>query len=137
MTTFFPWKRALRSKSVWFSLIVITLFTVITVFAPLLAPHDPLEWANANFSLPPMWVDNQSHPGNPEFPLGTDRFGRDILSRLIYGTRTEFLLAVTAVPLAGLIGTVVGLLAGYAGGVLDTLFMGISDILQSLAAIMF
>lgn len=137
MITAFPWKRALRSKSVWFSLIVITLFTIITVFAPLLAPHDPLKWANANFSLPPMWVDNQSHPGNPEFPLGTDRFGRDILSRLIYGTRTEFILAVSAVSLAALIGTLVGLVAGYAGGILDTLFIGFSDIIQSLAGIMF
>jgi ABC-type dipeptide/oligopeptide/nickel transport system permease subunit len=52
-----------------------------------------------------MWVQGVSRPGVPEHPLGTDRFGRDILSRLIYGGRTAFFLALTAVPLAALIGT--------------------------------
>ena len=66
-----------------------------------------------------MWVQDASTPGMAEYPLGTDRFGRDILSRLIYGTRTAFFLALTAVPLAALIGTLVGLIAGYAGGRLD------------------
>ncbi len=72
-----------------------------------------------------------------EYPLGTDRYGRDIFSRIVYGTRTAFLLALTAVPLAALIGTLVGLISGEAGGRLDATIVLICDILQSLPGIMF
>jgi ABC-type dipeptide/oligopeptide/nickel transport system permease subunit len=83
-----------------------------------------------------MWVQDTAKPGMAEYPLGTDRYGRDILSRLLYGTRTAFLLALTAVPLAALIGTLVGLIAGYAGGRLDASVMLFTDMVQSLPGIM-
>ena len=91
----FPWKRALQNKTVWFSLIVILTFVLVAVLAPWLAPKDPYKRGLSNFSLPPMWVQNMSTPGMAEFPLGTDRYGRDILSRLLYGTRTALFLALT------------------------------------------
>ena len=84
-----------------------------------------------------MWVQGTGKPGVAEYPLGTDRFGRDILSRLIYGTRTALFLALTAVPLTALIGTLVGLIAGYAGGRLDSLIMLLTDMINSLPGIMF
>jgi ABC-type dipeptide/oligopeptide/nickel transport system permease subunit len=84
-----------------------------------------------------MWVQTKSVSGSAEYPLGTDRYGRDILSRLLFGTRTAFFLALTAVPAAALIGTVVGLITGYAGGRLDASVMLITDTINSLPGIMF
>jgi len=133
----FFWKRALHKKTVWFSLLVMLIFAVTAVLAPWIAPHDPYRWEIKYADLPPMWVQSGAHLGAAEFPLGTDQFGRDILSRLIYGTRTAFFLSMTAVPLAALIGVLVGLVAGYAGGKVDSLMMLFSDIIQSLPGIMF
>ena len=139
MTTFFPWKRTLRSKTVWFSLIVMLALLLVASLAPWLAPHDPYEagLALTRSYLPPAWVKNAASPGQAEFLLGTDRYGRDILSRLIYGTRTAIFLALGAVGLAALIGTAVGLISGYAGGRLDAVIVYFIDTINSLPAIMF
>jgi ABC-type dipeptide/oligopeptide/nickel transport system permease subunit len=133
----FPWKRALRSRSLWFSLVVMLTMGVVAIFAPRLAPHDPYQGSISNPRLPPMWVQTKSVSGSAEYPLGTDRYGRDILSRLLFGTRTAFFLALTAVPAAALIGTVIGLITGYAGGRLDASVMLITDTINSLPGIMF
>jgi ABC-type dipeptide/oligopeptide/nickel transport system permease subunit len=110
---------------------------LIAVLAPWIAPHDPYEMGIAHADLPPMWVQNKTESGRAEFPLGTDQFGRDILSRLVFGTRTALCLALTAVPLAVLIGTPLGLVAGYVGGRLDAWMMLFGDVIQSLPRIMF
>lgn len=139
MTTFFPWKRVVRRKTAWFSLLVIFAFGLVAVLAPWISPYDPYKMSLtfAESSLPPMWVDNPIKPGMAQFPLGTDYYGRDVLSRLIYGTRTAYFLALTAVSLAALIGTLVGLIAGYKGGRLDSLSMLFTDMIQSLPGFMF
>ena len=133
----FPWKRALRSKSVWFSLLVILALSAAALLAPWIAPHDPYQWGPTQSSLPPSWVQNASGSGRAEFLLGTDQFGRDILSRLLYGARTAFFLVLTAVPLSALIGTLAGLISGYAGGRLDAWVMYFADTIHSLPGIMF
>lgn len=137
MIASFPWKRALRTRATWFSLFVMLSLGLTAVLAPWIAPHDPYEWGITQADLPPMWVQGKTNPGMAEFPLGTDQFGRDILSRLVFGTRTAFFLALTAVPLAAGIGTLVGSIAGYAGGRLDVLIMLLGDMIQSLPGIMF
>jgi ABC-type dipeptide/oligopeptide/nickel transport system permease subunit len=134
---FFPWKKAWRKKTVWFSLLVMLALILVAVLAPWLAPHDPYRMDATQSYLPPMWSNNPFNPGRPEFPLGTDRYGRDILSRFLYGTRTAVVLALIAVPLAALIGTLVGILAGYAGGRIETLLMRLTDVMNSLPGIMF
>ena len=135
--TFFPWRRALRSARVWFFLTVMLTLGLIAGLAPLIAPHDPYRSSITQPRLPPMWVQGVSRPGVPEHPLGTDRYGQDILSRMIYGARTAFFLALTAVPLAALIGTLIGLIAGYAGGRLDAWIMLFTDMVNALPGIMF
>ncbi len=132
----FPWKRARRRKTVWFSLIVMLALGLAAVLAPWLAPHDPYEWRVTEGNLPPAWVQTAAVHGVAEFPLGTDRYGRDILSRMIYGNRTALFLALAAVSLAALIGTLVGLVAGYAGGRADGAIMLVVDMISSLPGIM-
>jgi ABC-type dipeptide/oligopeptide/nickel transport system permease subunit len=134
---FFPWKRALRSKTFWFSLLIMLLLGSIAALAPRIAPHDPFEGSFKQTRLPPMWVQGRTNSGTAEYPLGTDRYGRDILSRMLYGMRTAFFLALTAVPLAALVGTVIGLIAGNAGGKLDSWILLFMDMISSLPGIMF
>jgi ABC-type dipeptide/oligopeptide/nickel transport system permease subunit len=133
----FPWKQALHKKGAWFSLLVMLCFTLVSVLAPWISPHDPFQWVLNKIYLPPMWVQDQSTPGEADYPLGTDRFGRDILSRLIYGTRTAFFLALIAVPLTALIGTLLGLISGFAGGRLAGVILFFTDVIHSLPGIMF
>lgn len=137
MNSFSPWKLTLRRKTAWFSLSIMFALTLAAVLAPWLAPHDPYRFHITARNRPPVWVQNRAQPGLPEFPLGTDAFGRDILSRLLYGARTALFLAFTAVPLAALVGAAIGLAAGYRGGRLDSAIMFLAELVQSLPAIMF
>lgn len=133
----FPWKRALHSKTVWFSTLIIIGMSLIAILAPRIAPHDPYYNFLKQSRLPPMWVHDKTPSGTAEHPLGTDRYGRDIFSRLLYGTRTAFFLALLAVPLAALIGTGIGLIAGHSGGRLDSWILWFLDLISSLPGIMF
>jgi peptide/nickel transport system permease protein len=137
MTAFFPWKRAMQSFTVWFSLLTMLTFGLVAVLAPLIATHDPYQMSIHHSILPPMWVQNVSPAGIAEYPLGTDFYGRDVLSRLIYGTRTALFLALAAVSLTALIGTTIGLISGYIGGRLDTWITHFTNTIYSLPSIMF
>ena len=88
-------------------LVMLVVFIASAVFAPVVAPYDPLEMDLMNSFAP---------PGSPGHILGTDNFGRDILSRLIFGSRISLLIGIVAVTIASIIGTILGLLAGYYGG---------------------
>lgn len=132
----FPWRLAVRRKSVWFSLLVILGFGLVAVFADRLAPQDPYKFNPGVFTLPPMWVHTPGNSGMAEYPLGTDVFGRDVLSRLLFGTRTAFVLALTAVPVTALLGMLLGLIAGHFGGRVDAVFMFLTEMLQSLPGLM-
>ncbi|MFS8519894.1 MAG: ABC transporter permease [Micromonosporaceae bacterium] len=101
-----------------FALAVLAVFVVVGVFAPLLAPHDPNHQDLSNRLLPPL---SDGHV------LGTDVLGRDVLSRLIHGTRASLVVGFVAVALSGAIGVAVGLVSGYFGGWIDTVFMRIVD----------
>jgi ABC-type dipeptide/oligopeptide/nickel transport system permease subunit len=137
MRSFLPWKRALRRKTVWISLLMMLGLGLVAMLAPWIAPQDPYHWDLSQSNLPPMWVHEGAYWGSPVYPFGTDYYGRDVLSRLIYGTRTAFLLALAAVPLAALAGTLVGLVAGYVGGRLDGVIQLVTEMIQSLPGIMF
>ncbi|MEI7847172.1 MAG: ABC transporter permease [Chloroflexota bacterium] len=136
MTRSFPWKRALGKKTIWISLLVILGLGLIAALAPWIAPHDPYAGELTLTRLPPVWAQKSPTPAMASHILGTDRYGRDILSRLLYGTRTAFFLALTAVPLAALIGTLTGLIAGYKSGWFDDLFMLFAEMLQTLPGLM-
>ena len=98
------------------SVIVISVIA-IALLAPLLAPHDPYHQDLMKRLVPPVW-DNR---GSWEHILGTDHLGRDYLSRLIYGARISLLIGIGAAIISGLIGTFMGVMAGYFGGRVDML----------------
>jgi peptide/nickel transport system permease protein len=100
------------------ALVVLGLFVIFGVFAPLFAPQDPNAQDLAARLQPPL---------SEGYVLGTDGLGRDVLSRLIYGSRISLVVGFTAVLLSAALGIVVGLVSGYVGGWVDTLFMRIVD----------
>lgn len=95
---------------------IVLLMVLIAIFAPLIAPHDPYVQDISRRAVPPVWYEK----GTWENILGTDQLGRDYLSRLIYGARVSLLIGFSVVAISGLIGTTLGLLAGYFGGKVDT-----------------
>lgn len=126
---FSRWGRLLlRSKTGMLGLIIVVLFTVIAVFAPQLAGHDPTALNPGNMTTPPFWMEG----GSMEFPLGTDNLGRCILCRIMYGARVSLLIGVCSVIVAGIIGTLFGLMAGYYGGICDSIIMRITDAFHAI-----
>jgi peptide/nickel transport system permease protein len=111
---------------------ILVLFLLIpAIFAPLVAPHDPLKGSLSKRLKPPAWAEG----GSIEYPLGTDKMGRDLLSRMIYGARISLLVSFMAVGVGGSMGTALGLISGYFGGKIDTLIMRLVDITLSIPTI--
>ncbi len=102
------------------------------LFAPFLTPHSPVEGSLADRLAPPIGMAG-SKPGHP---LGTDRLGRDTLSRLLYGARISFTVSVLGIALTGTLGSFLGLLAGFLGGWVDAVLMRLVDISLSLPGIL-
>lgn len=109
------------------SFLVLVLMILTGMLAPLIAPYDPYDPMSIdilNSEIPPAWVDN----GDPQFLLGTDIQGRDLLSTMIYGLRLSIIIGCGAVLLQAFLGIAVGLMAGYLGGKMDALLMRMADI---------
>lgn len=94
---------------------LLLLIILLSVFAPLIAPHDPYAQDLARRTIPPVWEAR----GSWNHPLGTDNLGRDYLSRMLWGGQISLLIGFSVMVISGLIGTVLGLLAGYFGGRID------------------
>jgi peptide/nickel transport system permease protein len=124
-----------QDKTAIFSFVVLLALLVTGLLAPVISPYDPYDPANIdimNSELPPSWTE----AGEPAFWLGTDIQGRDLLSTMIYGLRLSILIGCGAVVLQGVLGVVVGLLAGYLGGKIDAVLMRIADIQLSFPYLM-
>jgi peptide/nickel transport system permease protein len=118
-------RRALRrNHAAKVALGVLALVVVVGVFAPLIAPHDPNAQHLELKLRPPFW-DAGHQPG---YLLGTDKLGRDVLSRIIYGTRISLLVGVAATLLSGVVGSAIGVISGYYRGWRDQVFMRLADI---------
>lgn len=108
-------RRAFGHKGFMFGVFVLGVIIFMAAFAPLLAPFDPYDQELSRRLIPPIWNED----GNWTYPLGTDNLGRDYLSRIIYGSRISLMIGFSAMLLSGLIGTTLGVLAGYFGGKVD------------------
>jgi peptide/nickel transport system permease protein len=114
------------------SVLAVIVLALVAIFAPLLAPHNPLQAYPNGLSADGAPVS----PGST-FLLGTDPNGRDVLSRLIFGARVSLLVGVVATGLASAIGVLVGAVAGYAGGIVDSVLMRITDVVLSFPILLF
>ena len=112
------WRRVLARG------MLLLIIVLVAVFAPLLAPHDPYKVSVGNRLKPPMY---QSKDG-ARYILGTDAVGRDIVSRMIVGSRLSLLISFSAVAIAASLGSVIGLISGFAGGKTDNAIMRMGDI---------
>ena len=101
-----------RSKGGMFGAFVLLTLFVLATFAPWIAPHDPLQQTLGDANTPPFW----NADGSTDYLIGTDTLGRDILSRIIYGTRVSLGVALGGVGIAITFGMALGLIAGYRGG---------------------
>lgn len=109
------WNRILGHQGVLIGVTIVTAVILIAVSAPLIAPHDPYHQDLMNRLVPPVWDAR----GSWEHIFGTDHLGRDYLSRLIYGARISLLIGIGAALISGVIGTFLGVAAGYFGGRVD------------------
>jgi dipeptide transport system permease protein len=119
--------RCLRSPRVLVAMAMIVGIGACAIFAGALAPHDPAEQNLLSILTPPIWQSG----GDPNFPLGTDSLGRDVLSRLIYSARTAMLVAFFASLGAMIIGTILAHLSGYFGGAADWMIGRAVDVWMS------
>lgn len=112
---------------------MMVIFIVLALFAPWIAPAGYDDQNLRARALPPAWAAN----GSWDHPLGTDQLGRDIFSRIVYGTRVSLGLAGGAIVIAAVVGVSVGLLAGYFGGAIDSVMMRLTDVQLSLPYLLF
>ena len=115
------WRTFSRNRSALVGLVLIVLIVLVAIFAPLLSPFDPVEQSTINRLQEP----SATHP------LGRDDFGRDVLSRILYGTRVALTVGVLSVLLGGALGTTIGIVAGYFGGKIESVLMRLVDVLLS------
>jgi peptide/nickel transport system permease protein len=128
MSTF---KRLLKRKIALFSFAVIIIIVASAIFAPLLAPYDP----NVQFKQG-LTLQGSPVPPNSEFILGTDLLGRDLLSRLMYGARTSLFIGLLANGFAVLLGTFIGVVAGFVRGRTGSAIMRFTDLMMAFPALL-
>ncbi len=135
------WYRLIRNKAAVLGMIIVVLFILVAVLAPWIAPHDPLKINDGKGYLPPPWMPKElsatGKAGDPEFFLGTDNIGRDVLSRVLYGARVSIVVAFVPTAIIVLVGVIIGLAAGYAGGRWDNLLMRITDVVWGFPDLLF
>ena len=105
---------------------------LVAILAPVIAPHSPVDQFRDYIKLPPFWQEG----GSTQFLLGTDEVGRDILSRLIYGAQYSLLVGFVIVIISMCLGITIGLITGYFGGGVDTVFMRIMDVILAFPSLL-
>lgn len=120
------WLAFSQNRLAWIGLVLLALIVLVAILAPWLAPYDPLE----------QNIVARLEPPSAEFWLGTDSYGRDVLSRLIYGARISLIVGFVAILIAMLVGTTIGVLAGYIGGLFDQIVMGVLDVLLAFPTLL-
>ncbi|MGE0154261.1 MAG: ABC transporter permease [Reyranellaceae bacterium] len=117
------WRAFVARRPPWLALLTVVVVLAMALAPDLLARHDPNVQSLGTRFVPPFWLEG----GRLDYPLGTDGLGRDILSRIVHGTRISLIVAVLALLVGGVIGGGLGLISGYAGGWVDAVLMRLAD----------
>jgi ABC-type dipeptide/oligopeptide/nickel transport system permease subunit len=128
----FFWSQFKKNPGAVLGLVLISAFLLVSLFAPVIAPYDPTVLFTEHLRIPPTW----SAGGLEKYFFGTDDVGRDLLSRLIYGTRVSLGIGLSVVVISLSIGTFLGLISGYYGGWTDRLIMRLIDIIMALPSLL-
>lgn len=126
------WFYFAQNRGAVVGLFVFVLMVLVAIFAPLIAPHDPTQQFRDALLAPPAWQQG----GRAEFLLGTDAVGRDMLSRLIHGARYSLFIGIVVVGIALIGGIVIGLIAGFYGGWIDTVIMRVMDVILAFPSLL-
>lgn len=130
---FYIWRLLWRDKAGLIGLLVFLTIIFCAIFASALAPHDPLKQDLYASRQPPAWVEE----GSTEHLLGTDNLGRDIFSRIIYGSRVSIMVGFLGVSMAFTLGIIIGLIAGFKGGRTDNIIMTLTNMVLALPYLVF
>ena len=117
----------------WTSMFIILSMVVFALLAPWLSPHSPIDQSLSSKLLPPFWEPK----GSLTYILGTDQFGRDILSRMFHGARVSLIVTALALTVGGGVGLIIGIVSGYVGGRLDSILMRVVDAAITFPSILF
>jgi oligopeptide transport system permease protein len=135
------WRRLRRNKMAVVALVYLGLLAIVAIAAPVIAPHNPIssDVRTAGTFRKAAWLDdpNPLRAGTWDYPLGTDSIGRDVFSRLVYGTRVSLVVGFIPMAVVLLIGVPIGLIAGYAGGRVDDLLMRVTDVVYAFPVLLF
>lgn len=125
------WDSFSENRGAVAGLVLLTLIALLAIFADLVAPYSPIEQFREFSKSPPAWED----AGSWKFLLGTDALGRDMLSRLIHGARVSLFIGLSVMVVSVSIGIVLGLVAAFAGGLVDTLIMRVMDLIIAVPSL--
>jgi dipeptide transport system permease protein len=125
------WSAFSENRGAVIGLVVVCLVVLTAIFAPMLAPHDPLEQVKGATKLPPFWVEG----ADPRFLLGTDAVGRDMLSRLMYGARISLFIGLSVMLVSMLVGVSLGLAAAWFGGLIDVAIIRVMDLIMAIPSL--
>ena len=126
------WYYFSHNKGAVAGLVFFVALVIVALLAPILAPYLPNEQNRSMLLLPPVWQEG----GHASYLLGTDAVGRDILSRLIHGSRFSLFIGVVVVSVSVISGVLIGLIAGYFGGWIDTVIMRVMDIILAFPSLL-
>lgn len=125
------WRSFSENRGAVIGLAVVCFVVFIAIFANFLAPYDPLEQYRGFTKLPPIWAKG----GNWSFPLGTDPLGRDMLSRILYGSRISLFIGLSVMFVSAVVGVSLGLLAAFWGGIVDVIIIRIMDLIMAIPSL--
>jgi dipeptide transport system permease protein len=125
------WNAFSENRGAVVGLSVVLIISTLAVFAPFLAPFDPLDQVKGSTRLPPFWVDG----ADSRFWLGTDAVGRDMLSRLMFGARISLFIGLSVMIVSMLVGVGLGLAAAWFGGILDVIIIRIMDLIMAIPSL--
>lgn len=125
------WRAFRENRGAVIGLAVVCFVIFIAIFANILAPYDPLEQFRNFTKLPPIWVEG----GDWKFPLGTDPLGRDMLSRILYGSRISLFIGLSVMLVTAVVGIFLGLMAAFKGGIIDVAIIRVMDLILAIPSL--